>query len=66
MVRIKSGESVFGVTPSGLDRIFDEEYNTMIPTILHLMKESLKKNDALKKEGIFRLAGEANLIATLR
>eukprot|EP01122_Echinamoeba_exundans_P016926 TRINITY_DN873_c0_g1_i1.p1 TRINITY_DN873_c0_g1~~TRINITY_DN873_c0_g1_i1.p1 ORF type:complete len:470 (+),score=89.51 TRINITY_DN873_c0_g1_i1:169-1410(+) len=63
-IRIRCASGVFGADPSSLDQIQDGPFK--VPEVLLLMKNALMSQDALKAEGIFRLAGEVSSIAKIK
>jgi hypothetical protein len=63
-IRIRCASGVFGADPSSLDQIQDGPFN--VPEVLVLMKNALMSQDALRAEGIFRLAGEVSSIAKIK
>lgn len=64
MIRTQSNQGVFGVDPSILEMTQDVGYE--VPKVLVQMKNYLAEQNAWAQEGIFRLAGEAGDIKTLK
>lgn len=63
-IRIRCATGVFGADPSSLDQVQDGPFQ--VPRALVLMKNALISQDALRSEGIFRLAGEVSSIAKVK
>jgi len=63
-IRTQSNQGVFGVDPSTLEMTQDAGYE--VPKVLVQMKHYLAEQNAWAQEGIFRLAGEAGDIKTIK
>eukprot|EP01118_Nematostelium_gracile_P015880 TRINITY_DN644_c0_g1_i1.p1 TRINITY_DN644_c0_g1~~TRINITY_DN644_c0_g1_i1.p1 ORF type:complete len:458 (-),score=91.37 TRINITY_DN644_c0_g1_i1:1725-3098(-) len=63
-VQIKCKKSVFGTDPSTLACTLDE--GLMVPSALVDLKRCLVKYEGMKKEGIFRLSGDQNVVLRLK
>jgi len=60
LINLRSEKSVFGVDPSELELVTDEQTQLQIPKVLYTLKNFLIKHDGLKSEGVFRLAPDEN------
>jgi hypothetical protein len=63
-IRTQSNQGVFGVDPSTLE--MEEDLGFHVPRILVQMKNYMIEQNAWQQEGIFRLAGEAGDIKSLK
>jgi len=64
--KIHCKRGVFGVNPDELNLAFDSQYGFQVPEVLIHLKNSLLKNGAFKREGIFRISGDQKNMVVLK